>query len=488
MKTLFLLLVSFVSGSFLNFFWQDERNNYMNLRNMDQTDPALWETKVHELHDMGVDCLVLTTVANEGKAVYPSTFMEWGYPAGRKSIIDAIMDTADELGMQVILGTGWARNQLDNLADPYVIETQRKIMEDLASIYGKRPSFFGWYLPVEGCFIPYLSSHAVEGANRLTERARELTPGAKVMISPYGLFKADYSNPKFAESIKQLKVDIIAHQDEVGCVRVPYPMPELKEHLEIVGKIHRECGIEFWVNVESFTWDRPANNWYSTLIPASFGRYLSQICAASRAGADKIISFALCGTMDKPGSPYQIGQPVLSGEFYNNYMAWKNGDRRWKLLESVLMEEDLGSYKVVGGPASLSDGKGAEEDPADKGWTRFEGGKMEVTLDLGKKTPLRSVAAHFCDSRKDGIVIPQSFEVLVSDNGKTFSHVTTVAYSGWPNNLHDCWTDIILADQLGDIPDTKTSGRYVKVRATAASGTGTAKSPDILCSEIIINQ
>ena len=435
-----------VTGTFMNFFWQDERNNYMNQRNVDQTDPLLWETKVREMHGMGIDYLVFMAVANEGKAIYPSSFMPWAYPEGRKSPIDAIMDTADELGMHVIVSTGWARNQLDDLKDPYVIDTQRKIMEELAALYGQRPSFYGWYLPVEGCFIPYLPDHAVEGANRIAERARELTPGAKVLISPYGIFRGDFSNPKFAEQIKRLNVDIIAHQDEIGCVREQFPMENLREHLRLLGDIHRECGIEFWVNVESFTWDRPANNWYSTLIPAAFGRYLSQIVAASEAGADRIISFAVCGTFDKPGSPYPVGQPVLSNEAYENYMAWLGGDARWKLLEEF-----------------IADGKHAGEDPGDAHWTSYEG-QMVQTVDLGAKKNISLVAGHFCDYRGGDVVIPQSFEVQVSDDGRHFKSVKTVAYEAWPNNLHDCWTDVILADGL----DVKA--RYVRVVATASRG------------------
>ena len=38
-----------VSGTFVNFFWQDERNNYMNQRNVDQTDPDRWACKTREL-------------------------------------------------------------------------------------------------------------------------------------------------------------------------------------------------------------------------------------------------------------------------------------------------------------------------------------------------------------------------------------------------------------------------------------------------------
>ena len=104
-KLLFLLLmlssltakaeVKPISGTFINFFWQDERNNYMNQRNVDQSDPQRWACKIGELHEMGVDILIIVTVANEGRAMYPCTFMEHGYPEGRKSPVDDIMDTAD---------------------------------------------------------------------------------------------------------------------------------------------------------------------------------------------------------------------------------------------------------------------------------------------------------------------------------------------------------------------------------------------------------
>ena len=239
-KLLFLLLmlsslavkaeVKPISGTFINFFWQDERNNYMNQRNVDQSDPQRWACKIGELHEMGVDLLIIVTVANEGRAMYPCSFMEHGYPEGRKSPVDAIMDTADSLGMKVFIGCGWARDQLDDLTDPYVIETNRHFMDELAELYSRRPSFEGWYIPVEGCFIPYLSDYAVQGVNKISAHARELTPGIKVLISPYGLFGADIENPLFEKSICDLDVDIIAYQDEVGCVREQFPMKNMKEH------------------------------------------------------------------------------------------------------------------------------------------------------------------------------------------------------------------------------------------------------------------
>ena len=445
-----------VTGSFINFFWQDERNNYMNQRDVDMTDPELWAAKTVELHEMGIEYLVFMAVANEGKAFYPSSIMECGYKEGRKSPVDAIMDTADSLGMRVFMSCGHARNQLDDLGDPFVVHRQREMIEELASIYGDRPSFYGWYLPVEGCMIPWLPDVGIEGVNEVADRARELTPGAKIMISPYGIYAGDVDSPKFAEQIYKLKVDIIAYQDEIGCVRENYPMRNMKRHFKRLAEIHSKCGIELWANVESFTWDRGLNSWYSTLVPAAFGRYLSQIVGVSEAGVDRIISFAVAGIYDKPGSTHPLGQPVLSNKAWQNYMDWLSGDRRWKLLESLLVE---------GVPS---------EDPSDAGWKRYDG-IMETIIDLGAKTRINSVAGLFLDCHSEAIAVPQSFEVLVSRDGKRFTHVRTVAYEGWPNNLHDCWSDVILADDL------EVRARYVKVRAAVASGS-------ILCSDVYVNR
>ncbi len=462
-----------VSGTFINFFWQDERNNYTNQRNVDQSNPERWACKVTELHEMGVDCLVIVTVANEGKAMYPCTFMPHGYPEGRISPIDAIMDTADKLNMKVFLGCGWARDQLDDLKDPYVIETNRRFMDELAQLYGKRPSFEGWYIPIEGCFIPYLSDYAVQGVNKISAHARELTPGVKVLISPYGLFGAHIDDPRFEKSICDLDVDIIAYQDEIGCVREQFPMQNMKEHFRQVGEIHKKAGIEFWANVEAFTWDRQPNNWFSSLIPASFARYLSQIVGVSQAGADKIISFIVVGMFDKPGSEYPVGQPIYANEAYRDYMAWRSGDHRWKMLEEILSGKDFGSYKVVSGPKELSDGKFGWENPSDSAWNSFEDGKMECIIDLGNKKAISKVGAHFCDYYSGGIVIPQCLEIEVSNDGKHFTAVKTVTYENWPNKLLDCWTDVILADKLN------VNGRYIRLKAYTASGT-------ILCSEIVV--
>ena len=101
-----------VTGTWINLVWQDDRNNYMNPLEADNTDPALWELKVEELHEIGVGYLVLMQVADGGKSFYPSSIMPAAYDRQRKSPVEAIMDKAASLGMKVFLSCGWARNHL----------------------------------------------------------------------------------------------------------------------------------------------------------------------------------------------------------------------------------------------------------------------------------------------------------------------------------------------------------------------------------------
>ena len=217
-----------VTGSWINLFYQDVRNKYSNPKDMDNTDPALWRAKVREMHDMGVEYIVFMAVANEGQAVYPSKIMPLGYNPDRESPVSAILDEASSLGMKAFLSIGWAENQDDNLRIPAILNRQKEIMAELAEISRDCPAFYGWYLPVEDCLGPVLTDAAVVAVNNLVERAHSLTPGKKTLISPYGFFRSDFDNPRFGEQIERLKVDIIAYQDEVGCVREKFPMPRLK--------------------------------------------------------------------------------------------------------------------------------------------------------------------------------------------------------------------------------------------------------------------
>ncbi len=464
-----------VRGTWINFVYQDERNKYMNPDGIDPTSPELWRLKIKELSEMGVEYVVLMFVANEGKAFYPSDFIPPAYPSGRESPVEAVVNAADKYNVKVFMSTGWAKNQDDNPRLPETRAIQIKVMHETAKLFSKHKSFYGWYLPCEDVVGPFLSQQAVDAANELTAEARSLTPKAKVLISPYGLRFAKFDDGKFAEQIAKLKVDIVAYQDEIGCVVEPLPLPHMKENFRQLREVHNKTKIELWANDESFTWEKGLNTRPSALIPAPFPRFLSQLVGVSKAGVDEVVSFALCGIYDKPGSEIQIGQPYFAEKAYQEYMDWKSGKGRWPLLEATFygdLKHDAISksltftYKPSSGfsGGNLTDGKLGTEDYTDKSWLGFEKSDMVAVVDMGSKLPIKRLAARFLTYKLKNIFLPTSVEFSVSDDGVHFKELKTVIMDQALNDRYDCWIDLAMADNLSE------NARFIRIYAINGTG------------------
>lgn len=428
-----------VTGTFLNLPYQDVRNKYTNPLDSDMTEPALWKAKVREMKKMGMEYLVLMSVADGGRSFYPSGLMPWQYEAGAQSPVDAIMEAAAENDMKVFMSTGWAKDQDDNLRDPKIKARQIEMMTELAGLYGEHPAMYGWYLPVEDCLGPVLTDYAVEAVNALAGRARELTPGKRILISPYGIFNSDFDDPRYETQICRLEVDIIAYQDEVGCVRERYPLTRLRENWKKLRKIHDKTDIQMWANCESFAWEGNTNDRTSALIPASFSRFLAQQVAASSAGADRIISFIFSGIYDDPASEFRLGQPHWSGVAHADYMSWLSGDRYWKAVENAL----CGRY-----------GRAASEDVSDPGWKIYPAGTHEVVLDVSGRD-IRSLMFRMLNSAKDGIVPPEKLYVYVSEDGSQYTMARIQESPCFPNDRHDAYVDCVLTEGLDAFGELK---------------------------------
>ena len=475
-----------IRGTFINFTYQDERNKYMNPTWIDPTSPELWRLKIKELSEMGIEYVIIMYVANEGKAFYPSRFMAPAYSGGKESPVEAVMNAADENNIKIFMSTGWAKNQDDNPGLPEIRDIQIKIMHETADLFSSHKSFYGWYLPCEDVVGPFLSQKAVDAANSLTEEARKVTPKAKVLISPYGLKSAKFDDGKYAEQIGKLKVDIMAYQDEIGCVVEPMPLNHMKENFRHLREVHDKTKIELWANDESFTWEKGLNTRPSALIPAPFPRLLSQLVGVSKAGVDEVISFAVCGIMDKPGSDIPIGQPYFASKAYQEYMEWKNGEGRWPLLAATfngnVRHDAISSSVTFNSPPSpdyskgnLTDGNLGTEDYKDINWLGFEKKDMIATIDLGKTRTVKSLAARFLSYKTNNIFLPTSVEFSVSEDGKTFKTVETIAMDQELNDKYDCWIDIANADDLNE------NARYIRV--FAINGIGQM----IFADEILVN-
>ena len=444
-----------VTGTFINLAYQDVRNKYTNPEGMEMTSPELWRAKIAEMGAMGMEYLIFMAVANEGRAYYPSQLMPHHYPAGSQSPVEAILDAAADHGMKVFMSTGWAENQDDNLRIPRIKQRQMDMMAELAGLFGDHKAFYGWYLPVEDCLGPVLTDYAVEAVNALTERARELTPEAKILISPYGIFNSNFDHPNYARQIERLKVDIIAYQDEVGCVREQFPLPRLRENWKRLAEIHARIPIEMWANCENFTWERGTNDRTSALIPAAPERFVAQLEAASSAGVDRIVSFMMCGIFEAEGSPYPLGQPELSVRAAKEYMEWSRSLTPLRTPAGVAVESCS--------EPRLVDGVRADENTAHKGWVVLPKGECELSLALGEVCSRVEVRLGALNYVPEGVELPEKIALYGSADGETYTLLAEESPYAWPNNRHDAWIKELVLVGEGE------SIRHLKLELTSPS-------------------
>lgn len=465
-----------VSGTWVNLAYQDERNRYTNPIGDDNESVGFWENQIYEFHEMGIEYLVLMAVANEGKAYYPSLIMPHAYPDNSSGPLTCIMETAEKLGMKVFLSCGWAENQDDNLGSPEIMHRQIEIMEELASIYGKNSAFYGWYLPVESSLAPVLPENAAKDVNVLARKAKSLKPDAKVMISPFGIYGSDFDNPLYEARISSLEVDIIAYQDEVGCVREKFPLPGLCESWKRLRAIHDRTGVAMWANCETFTWDGPSNSRASALVPAAFSRFLAQQVAATQGGAEKIVSFIVQGMFESPESDCQCGQPYWSNKMYADYMAWLAGADNWTLLENTFNGRAFSTLKTnadAGYADKLNDNIYGGVSPDDTSWVHLGEGHHVYMICNTDEREIRQVALRFLDCPSHGIHLPEDVSVWVSTDGVKYDLLCRKVISHYPNDLHDAWVELVLLNNLD------TAAPYVKV---TLDSTGNA-----LLDEILVN-
>ena len=436
-----------ISGSWINLFYQDERNKYTNPQYMDNTDPDFWRAKVREMNELGIKYIIFMATANEGKADYPSKIMPWAYNPNRQSPVCAIMDEADNLGMNVFMSIGWAENQDDNLRIPHILQRQKEIMAELADLYGHRKSFYGWYLPVEDCLGPILTDAAVSAVNSLVERAHTLTPGKKTMISPYGFFCSEFDNPKFGQQIEKLKVDIIAYQDEVGCVREDFPMPRLKENWKKMREIHDHTNIEMWANCELFTWEKGLNSRQSALIPAAMPRIISQLAAATQGGVERIISFMVYGIWDTNNTPYNIAQPHVAKSSANDYLSWQAKDSKWDMLNARLTGNLSNSYFDANNP--LFDRLTGDENPSNKHWITFPEGYncIDIPTTAGN---INNITVSLLSCTKKDIAFPYKIYLYSAVNDNDYKLEAVKDIPTFPNSKHDTWVDCITFNCSGN--------------------------------------
>lgn len=265
-----------------------------------------------------MEYLVLLAVAKGGEAFYDTRLMPKAKLAADDPI-EALLASADRCGVKFFMSSDWyGAWDHEALVDPQRMRIRFQMMEELVEKYAHHASFYGWYWPNEAYLTPYFTDPFVKHINACSAEAHRITPKAKTLTAPYHTHKAVHDD-RFVRQLEELDVDIIAYQDEVGCLRAT--PDQIARCYETLRKSHDKVPRRaLWADVETFAWEGPANRQTSPLVPAPFDRIRRQLEAVSPY-VDVILAYQYQGLMSKPGSEAPAGPPEAK-DLYRDYVDW----------------------------------------------------------------------------------------------------------------------------------------------------------------------
>ena len=307
-----------IKGSWISIWWDDRRHLYWNEACLNYT-ARQWELAVRDAAEIGLEYLVLLAIGKDSKAFYdtpllPKLKMACANP------IEALLAAADQCHVKFFLSSDWFGPwDYQCLRDPARVHARFQMMGEIARQYGHHRSFYGWYWPNEAALGPYFAEEFISYASACTREARQLMPRAKTLIAPFGTHQA-VCDDRFVRQLEQVDVDIIAYQDEVGCLRMT-PAQSAAAFEKLRRAHDRVPQRALWADVEIFAWEGSPNQPSSPLIPAPFSRVKQQLEAVSTF-VDTILVYQYQGLMNKPGSQAFAGHPD-STRLYTDYVSWR---------------------------------------------------------------------------------------------------------------------------------------------------------------------
>ena len=305
-----------IHGTFFEFHHHNTAEGKYWNPTIDNFQAEDWREKVREIAAAGMEYIVVMATALYEQCYFKSSV----YPFAQipcDDPIEAVLDEADKQNIKVFLGNGffgdWLQAQV-NIVDEDVIGRSFRAMEELAALYSHHKSFYGWYYPDEVKIEGKFSEDFLRYVNRCSAFCHQLTPEKKTLIAPYGtkFVKADEA---FVQQLRELDVDFIAYQDEVG-VRKTKP-EDTKAYFEALKKAHDAAGrAKLWADVEIFAFEEEV--YKSALLPADFERVKLQL-ANVEPFVDTILVYQYLGLMN-PGDSKAFAGHEDSQKLYNAYM------------------------------------------------------------------------------------------------------------------------------------------------------------------------
>ena len=479
-----------ISGTWFNFQCSDERYRYTNECQAAYTCDD-WALKVSEMAEIGIRYIIFQSVALRGKAFYRSAFMP-GAGLACDDPLGTVMRAAEQCGIEVFLSCEFVDNEDDDICDPQIMEGRIAIMREVAAQFSASRAFCGWYFSAEDDASVLFRLGYFQYVNRLAYEARKLTPGAKILIAPYGLPLAKWSD-KYLRQLESMDIDIIAYQDKVGCFRSFNPIEVSRKQFAAARHLHdRVPRIELWADIETFTWEGDIDSRASALVPAPFSRVLEQMAAVSPY-VERIVAFTMQGMADKPGSPAPTGHPTAE-EQYRQYEHFLNRESDMFVLADAIdghvQHAAIGARVILNSNAEgadrgfeLVDGCTASLYNRREGWVMFKDGTMDITVDLGRRRKLDYIGIHLLADHWNRVFLPEKVSFAVSQDGAKYVSIGNVEPYPWCTTGYDTRREIITA------PRISTKARYVRImsRGVIIPNGVNPRDTAILASEVIIN-
>lgn len=306
-----------IQGSWISIWWDDRRHGHWNDSCLKFTTKQ-WKLTIKEMADLGFEYLVLLAIAKGGYAFYDTPRLP-KLNLACEDPIEALLAASDRYGVKFFISSDWYGPWDEKcLTDPERIRQRFAMMGEIAQKYGHHRSFYGWYWPNEAHLGPYYSDAFIRHVNECSREGRRLLPKTKTLTAPYGTYRAVYDDT-YVRQLEQMDVDIIAYQDEVGCLRMT-PEQSAVAYEKLRRAHDRVPQRALWADVEVFTWEGPPNQPGSPLIPAPFQRVRKQLEAVSPF-VDRVLIYQYQGLMNKPGSKAFAGHPD-STRLYQEYTRW----------------------------------------------------------------------------------------------------------------------------------------------------------------------
>ena len=269
-----------------------------------------WREKVAECAVLGMKYLVLMNTAivdgDEKYCYFDSDIFPFAKIACRDPM-EALLSAADENGIKVFVSCGFygdRKRPAENMRSPQVKERAFAAMRTLWDKYGSHKSFYGWYFPDETCIIGHFNKNFIKYVNDYSAQAKKIAPGTKTLIAPFGT-KIALTDGKFVRQLKEMNVDFIAYQDEVG-VKKSTPR-QTERYFRRLKKAHDKAGkSRLWADIELFTFEGAV--YRSALIPADAERIKKQIDSVAPY-AEEILCYQCFGLTNAPESNAFCGHP-----------------------------------------------------------------------------------------------------------------------------------------------------------------------------------